>query len=81
MTDYYKDDDYEYIPPKPYGPRFDATSVRMLREAKSCGMMEAKQILMQKQMLEDLEKGKCGLETGLLYDILTYLIKNNKNLC
>jgi hypothetical protein len=81
MTDYYKDIDDPYIPPKPYGPRFEATDVRMIRDSLGCGLMEARSVLMQEQVLEDLRKGKCGLDTGLLYDILIYLIENDKIHC
>lgn len=78
---YYNRDCGPYIPPKKYGPRFDPTDVRALREHLGCGLVEAKSNLMRDQILEDLKLGKQGLDTALLYDILTYLIENNKIRC
>ena len=75
MTDY--DRDYgPIVPHVKYGPRFTAAEVRAYRDENFIGMMEAKERLMRQQILGDLEKGRCGLETGLLYDILEYMVEN-----
>ena len=76
MTDYYKDMDHIYVPRQKYGPRFTAAEVRAYRDENSVGMMEAKEHLMRQQILGDLARGRCGLETGLLYDILEYMVEN-----
>lgn len=74
MTDYYKD--YEPYTPRPkYTHRFTAVEVRALREERGCGMMEAKGVLMKKQILEDIQSGKNSLNVALLYDILEYMIE------
>lgn len=75
MTDYNRDE-ATYAPYEKYRPQFTATKVRALREERGCGLMEAKQILMRQQILEDLAKGRRTQNTTLLYDILEYMIEN-----
>ena len=76
MADY--DRDYGPIAPRvKYGPKFDAGDVRKLREETGAGMMECKRSLMRKQMLKDLEVGRCGLNTALLYDMLEYMLEEH----
>lgn len=76
MTDYYKDIDVEFKPREKYGPRFTATDVRAYRDQNSCGMMQAKNVLMSRQMLADLNKGRRSHDTVMLYDILEYMLEN-----
>lgn len=75
MTDYYKDSE-PYIPTEPYGPRFNATDVRLHRDVHEVSFMSAKNDLMSRQILDDLRKGKCGHDVSTLYDILIYLAEN-----
>lgn len=76
MTDYNRDE--AVFKPRPkYGPRFTADDVRSLRDERGCGMMEAKNILMKRQMLHDIEGGRRSHNTTLLYDLLEYMIENN----
>lgn len=76
MTDYYIGDE-PYTPRPKYTHRFTVLEVRELREERGCGLLEAKQILMRQQMLEDLKSGRNSHDTVLLYDILEYLIENH----
>lgn len=76
MTDYYKDIEYEVKPREKYGPRFTAEQCFEYRDRNQCSIMKAKDDLMREQMLEDLAKGRCGLDTSLLYDILEYMLEN-----
>ena len=74
MTDY--DRDYGPIVPRvKYGPKFTADDVYELRNERECSLAEAKETLMRKQMLKDLEVGRCGLNTALLYDMLEYMLE------
>lgn len=76
MSNYDRED--QYVPLPKYGPKFTAEDVRKLRDEKCCGMYEAKELLMRQQMLEDLRKGRNGLQTSVIYDILEYLLENKK---
>lgn len=75
MTDYNREE-ATYAPREKYGPKFTAVEVRALREERDCGLVEAKQILMRQQILEDLKNGRRTQNTTLLYDILEYMIEN-----
>ena len=75
MTDYNREE--VYTPRLKYGPRFTADDVRAHRDMYGLGMMECKEILMKQQIIEDLEKGRSGLDTSLLYDILEYMVRND----
>lgn len=76
MTDYYKDIEYEVKPSVKYGFRFTASDVRAYRDEHGCSMMHAKDVLMRRQILEDLNKGRCSHDTVMLYDILEYMLEN-----
>lgn len=76
MTDYYKDSE-PYTPRSKYSHRFTATEVRALREERECGLVEAKQILIRQQILEDLKRGRNSQDVVLLYDLLEYMIENH----
>lgn len=74
MTDYNREEVYK---PRPkYGPRFDAIDVRAYRDEHGCGMMEAKETLMRKQMLNDIMGGRRSHNVTMLYDILEYMLEN-----
>lgn len=78
MTDYYKDWPPEpYIPREKYKPDVLADEVFELRNAKEISLYEAKSILTKQQLLKDLAKGRQGLSTSVLYDILEYIIEND----
>lgn len=78
MTDYYKDWPLETYKPKPkYNPSINIQDVFNPRETKEISLSAAKNILVKKRLLKDLAKGRQGLSTSVLYDILEYIIEND----
>lgn len=75
MTDY--DREEVYVPRPEYTHRFTAAEVRTLREERGCGMVEAKEILMRRQIMEDIKSGRNSHNVVLLYDLLEYMLENH----
>jgi len=75
MTDYNRET--TYVSPPKYTHRFSANDVKALREELGCGLIEAKGILVRRQIYEDLQKGRAGLDVATLYDLLEYMMETH----
>jgi hypothetical protein len=75
MTDYYKESAPWFPSPK-YSHRFTSQDIKDLCAEQGCGIFEAKQILMRRQIMEDINNGRRTQNVVLLYDLLEYMLEN-----
>jgi hypothetical protein len=79
MTDYDRDSG-PYTPPEKYNPKpsWDQVCSSIELNEYLFSFEETESLLTRDKIREDLQKGKCGLDVGLLYDVLEYM---NEQLC
>lgn len=80
MTDYYIDMEEPYTPPDKYNPEPSFDQLMAFHELNDFIFTDgpARELMIRDRIREDLQRGKCGLEVGLLYDIMEYI---NEQLC